>query len=363
MSKFACLSRLCAGENMKTLRFLCIGFAAVVGMAMGATRASAGSITYTCAANIDATVAGTCAMLNGTIAGLYNSTFSDANASIYVTYGATGLASSLQYYTNVTYTAYVNALTLNEGDANDVTAVASLGGSFTNPVVAGDGVALTSALATTLGLTTVAGSFGITPLGATCTLGSGGCYNGDITLTNAANTWYYRSGTQHAGTYDINTAVEHETDEVLGTASCITGNSNSPATSVNCTNHLNGNPSTGVSPADLFRYSSSGTRSYLSTANGTPAYFSINNGVTNVANYNNQPNGADYGDWNSAALRVQNAFGTPNTNGTDITNDGGSEIAVLDAVGYNVTTVTPEPSSMALFGTGLLGIGLLMRKR
>jgi PEP-CTERM motif len=354
---------------MKTLRFLCIGFAAVVGMAMGATRAS-GTISYTCAANIDATVAGTCAMLNGTIAGLYNSTFSNANASIYVTYGATGLASSLQYYTNVTYTAYVNALTLNEGDANDVTAVASLGGSVTNPVVAGDGVALTSALATTLGLTTVAGSFGINPLSfATCTLGSVGCYNGYITLTNAANTWYYRSGLQPAGTYDINTAVEHETDEVLGTSSCITGNSNNAATiatSVGCRNGLNGNPSTGVSPADLFRYSSSGTRSYLSTANGTPAYFSINNGVTNVANYNNQPNGADYGDWNSAALRVQNAVGTPDTNGTDITNDGGSEIAVLDAVGYNlttVTTVTPEPSSMALFGTGLLGIGLLMRKR
>jgi len=337
---------------------------AVISLALGV--ASASNITYTCATNIDTTVAGTCGTLNGAIAGLYSSTFNNANAKIFITYGTTGLAQSLQYYTNVTYTAYVNALTLDEGDANDITAVNSLGGNATNPVVAGSGVALTSALATTLGLDVVAGSFGITTTNATCTLGTAGCYNGIVTVSDTANTFYYRSGAQPAGTYDFYTAVEHETNEVLGTSSCITGNSNNPATittSVNCTNHVGANPATGVSAPDLFRYASSGTRSYLTTANNTPAYFSINGGGANIANYNNQPNGADYGDWNSASLRVQNAFGSPDTNGTNITNDGGSEIAVLDAIGYNLVSSVPEPGTGVLLVSALAVLAGLARRR
>ena len=106
-----------------------------VGIVFGAALASATGISYTCDSTIDSTVAGTCNTLNTTIKGIYSSTFSNADASIYIQYGTTGLASSLQYYTNVTYTAYANALTLDETDANDVTAVNSLGGTTTNPVV------------------------------------------------------------------------------------------------------------------------------------------------------------------------------------------------------------------------------------
>jgi hypothetical protein len=337
-----------------------------VGIVFGAALASASTISYTCAANIDLTVAGTCATLNGTIAGIYSSTFSNANASIFITYGTTGLASSLQYYTNVTYTAYANALTLDETDANDVTAVNSLGGTTTNPVIAGDGVALTSALATTLNLAVAAGSFGITPgTNATCTLGTANCYNGIVTLTNVAGTFYYRSGGQPAGTYDFYTAVEHETDEVLGTSSCITGtNPGNITTSVNCTNHpVPGNPAVGVSAPDLFRYSGSGTRSYLATANGSLAYFSINGGTTNTASYNNTPNGNDYGDWSPGANRVQNAVGTPSTNGINITNDGGSEILALDAIGYNLTSSVPEPGTGVLLAAALAVLAGLARRR
>jgi hypothetical protein len=338
-------------------------FCLAVGIVFGAALANASTISYTCAANIDSTVAGTCTTLNGTIASIYSSTFSNANASIYITYGTTGLAQSLQFYTNVTYTAYANALTLDESDANDLTAVGSLGGNVTNPVVAGDGVALTSALAAALNLTAAAGSSGITSTNAQCTLGTAGCYNGVVTLTNVANTFYYRSGGQPAGTYDFYTAVEHETDEVLGTSSCITGSGNNPATittSVNCTNHLPANPAVGVSAADLFRYSGSGTRSYLATANGTLAYFSINGGATNTASYNNQPTGNDYGDWSAGANRVQNAQGTPNTNGFNITNDGGSEVLVLDAIGY---TLAPEPGTGALLAAALAVLAGLARRR
>jgi hypothetical protein len=328
-------------------------------MAFCAGLATAGNISYTCDSGLIAD--GTCAVLNSTIAGLYNSTFTNANASIYIQYGVTGLASSLQYYDNVSYSAYATALAANEGDANDVTAVASLGGNTTNPVVSTSGVALTSALATALGLAGTAGSVGIDVNGNSCTLGNVGCYNGIETVSNAPNTWYYRSGSQGGGTYDIYSAVEHETDEVLGTSSCITGtNPGNIATSVNCTN---GSPAVAVSAADLFRYSGSGVRSYLGAANGSTAYFSIDGGVTNIASYNNSPNGADYGDWDSASLRVQNAYGTPGTSGTDITNDGGSEIAVLDAVGYNLVSSVPEPGTVALFGVGFTMLAAYRRRK
>jgi hypothetical protein len=344
-------------------------FCLAVGIVFGAALASASGISYTCDPTINSTVAGTCATLNSTIAGLYSSTFTDANASIYITYGSIGLnlaGQTFQFYTNVTYTAYANALTLDESDANDATTVGSLGGNVTNPVVAGDGVALTSALAATLNLAAVAGSSGVTPTNSPCTLGTAGCYNSIVTLTNVANTFYYRSGGQPAGTYDFYTEVEHETDEVLGTSSCITGSGNNPATittGVGCTNHFNGNPAVGVSAPDLFRYSGSGTRSYLATANGTAAYFSINGSTTNIANYNNQPNGADYGDWNSDSNRVQNAFGSPDTNGVDITNDGGSEILVLDAVGYTLTSSVPEPGTGVLLAAALAVLAGLARRR
>ncbi len=327
------------------------------GVVFGTALASANDISYTCDPNIGAA---TCNTLNTTIAGIYSSTFTNAAASIYIQYGTTGLASSSQYYDNVSYTSYVDALAAHEGDANDLTAVNGLGGDTTNPVVAGDAVTLTSALAGALGLGAI--STGTDASGNVCTLGTAGCYNAVITLSNAPDTWYYRSGPQESGTYDIFSAVQHETDEVLGTASCIEGNNGDPstiATSVNCTN----DNLTGVSAADLFRYAAPGVRSYLNTADGTTAYFSIDGGVTNIANYNNQPNGEDYGDWDSSLNRVQNAEGTPDTSGVDITNDGGSEIAVLDAVGYNLTSTVPEPGTMGIFGAGLALLGVLRLRR
>jgi hypothetical protein len=321
----------------------------IVGALGAALPALGGNISFTCSGNIDATQAGTCASLNGTLAGLYSSTFTNANASIYIQYGATGLGASTEYLNTVTYSAYLAALTAHESGANDAVAVGSL--SPTNPVVPGDGVAITSALAAALGLP---GGIGINLSDGSCTLGNAGCYDGIITISNTASL-FYRSGVQSPSAYDFYAVVEHETDEILGTSSCLTTSAGSPASSVGCTNG-----GTGVGAVDLFRYSGPGTRSYLSTANGTTAYSSIDGGNTNIAGYNNSPNGADYGDFDSASLRIQNAFGTPGSS-LDITNDDGSEIKVLDAVGYNLTsgssTATPEPGTMLLFGSSFAMLG------
>ena len=346
-------SELFDGQLQKPLdglsRFIRIG----IGSTFGACLASANGITYTCDATIIAS--GTCNTLNTTIAGLYDSTFTNANASLFIEFGSTGLASSTQFITNVAYNTYATALSTHQGDSNDMTAVNSLGGLNNNPVASGDSVAITSALAQALGLTSAAGSVGITTSLNVCALGSAGCYNGIITVTNAPGMFYYRSGVQGTGTYDFFTAVEHETDEMLGTGSCITGQ--------NTTSCPNG-PKPATEAADLFRWASPGTRSFASTANGTTAYFAIDGGNTNVATYNNTPNGADYGDWNSSLPRVQNAFGAPGVNGIDITNDGGSEIKVLDAVGYNLASqaATPEPGSITLLGSGL-AFGVYLRRR
>ena len=95
--------------------------------ALGATLpAFGGTILFTCNANIDATVPGTCGTLNTTITGLYASTFTNANASIFIQYGATGLGASNQFQETVSYSAYLAALTAHESGANDVTAVGSL---------------------------------------------------------------------------------------------------------------------------------------------------------------------------------------------------------------------------------------------
>src|SRR3954470_4077767 len=65
-------------------------------------------VVYTCDATISS---GVCTELNSTISGLYTSVFSDVNAKIYISMGATGsniLGSNLAVINTVTYAAYKN---------------------------------------------------------------------------------------------------------------------------------------------------------------------------------------------------------------------------------------------------------------
>jgi hypothetical protein len=138
--------------------------------------------------------------------------------------------------------------------------------------------------------------------------------------------------------YDMQSVIEHEVDEVLGTVSGADG-------------ELGGNPTV----ADLFRYSAPGTRTF--TVPGT-AYLSVNGGTTNLAGYNNVTNcnisAGDCGDFDSLVLRVQNAFGTPGVS-PDVTL-GSPEERLLDVVGYTLASPAPEPGTLSLFG---LSLGLL----
>lgn len=193
----------------------------VLGALLGTTIPALAGLTYTCNPNIDAKVAGTCAYLNSAIAGLYNSTFSNANASIYMQYGNTSLGESNTALAVLSYSAYLNALTASaqaSGNAVQVAAVKALNSLDAVPYGSGN-VEPSSALAAALGFP----AQGLLADGTTfCgTPGTATCYNGIITITNAANDLYYRIGTEGPKQYDFYSTAEHETDEVLGTTSCI----------------------------------------------------------------------------------------------------------------------------------------------
>jgi hypothetical protein len=353
------------GTRLKAQRFILLALAA-----LGVTVPASASITYMCdpSLNTDSGSATTCGTLQTTIAGLYGSTFSNANANIYVTFAATGSGSGLggsqQRLGLATYAQYLTQLTNNEGDANDATAVASLA-TPGNLGAAGGDILLTTALANALGFSD---AIGTTQTGGVCTItvsNTTTCFNGVITLNDptdlASQTggqgYYYRTGTQTASEYDFYSVIEHETDEILGTISCIDDSAGTAVDGCGATSGHNN-----AAPTDLFRYASPGTRTFLS-ADGSPAYFSIDSGTTNIANYNNTANGGDYGDWAlSASCRIQD-YSACLGGSLDITNDGGAEVSVLDAVGYNLNASVPEPTTFGLIGLGLAIAGFASRRR
>ena len=294
-------------------------------------------ITYACDQSVWNSLPGNvCDTLNSTTAGLYGNAFTNANACIYVQTGNTALAQTVSPPITMTYSAFRSALNASATDANDATAV---GDSVpaADPYT-GASVQITNPLARALGgsVTTGIQTNGQTP----CELGTVGCYDAVVTIGNGVPL-YFRSGSISGSQYDFYTLVERQTDEALGTSSC------SP-------NYCTGN----IAPADLFRYHSSGTRSFAtgtddacSSGDSTNACFSID-GVHMLQQYNNLNNGEDTGDWapNCATNPlVQNASGCPGVGNLDIS--PAAEVLVLDVVGYSLNltssvTIQTDPEGL-----------------
>jgi len=299
------------------------------------------SITYTCDATINA-VAGVCSTLNTTIASLYTSRFTNVNASIYIRFGSTGLGQSNFPISVLGYTTFRNALSADQTDANDVTAFNS-SVPATNPISGTSSVWLTNPNARALGFTA---NTGLEADAATfCSIGTTGCYDGIITISSteqASGHLFFRSGSITGSQFDFFTVVEHETDEILGTASCAFGCGGSSA----------------IFPTDLYRFSSNGNRSFAagnntpcSSSNAGNACFSID-GVHMLQQYNNLNNGQDAGDWVTSCANslVQDAALCSGVAGLDISPS--AEILVLDVVGYNLVALEPTGMNPA-FGSGL----------
>src|SRR5207237_163280 len=99
-------------------------------------------------------------------------------------------------------------------------------------------------------------------------------------------------------------------------------------------------------------YDASGNRSFTTAL--TTVFFSID-GTTHIAQFDNQNDGGDFGDWQSnprpsgVSPQVQDAFATPGAHPTL----GNSEKTALDVQGYNRVnqtppTITSQPSSQTI---------------
>jgi hypothetical protein len=338
------------------------------------TQVSGPGVTFTC----DATIAqlgpaGLCASLGAVLGPIYKNTFTNANASIYIEFNsAAGLADSTPgFYNLVPYTTYQAALQANSTDPAKGFVPAAEPGIFgTLPIN------LPSALAQALGITAAANApggtlgpiAGLTAAGDFCTTpGTGGCYNGLIRVNTPANLksqieqgYTYRSlGGSTTGTtdnYDFYSVVEHETDEILGSASCISYNGDGTVT----------NPGSCASAVDMFRYTSTGTRTF----NTLPsiAYFSPDGGLTDTQGntYNTTSPGGDWADFSQSCVFVQDAGACPSSinanNSLDITTEGpgrtaGPEVAILNAVGYNLVPVVAGGTPSVVSVTPSSGTG------
>lgn len=308
---------------------------AVMVALMGAGHAYADGLTINAVYDSSVTPAEQ-AVIQSTI-GFYESTFSNP-ITVGITFTAfqptNNLIGQSQWpgYTPTLYSQFQAALAAaSSGDATDTTALANL--PATTPTSDGTVyVKPADAAALGLGPSLAAGNIVRLYMDATPT---GGC---DPTV-------YY--------CYNLASVAEHEIDEVLG---------------------LGSGAGFGLTlPEDMFRYNAGGQLSFYAnggSGNTGNAYFSLD-GTTDLAQFDNQNDGGDFGDWQSQPLpnvaQVQDAWLTPcaygpaaDCTGPTLTRDS-TEVKALDAIGYNLQPAeTPEPASLWLMGGGvlvLLGLG------
>jgi hypothetical protein len=263
--------------------------------------------------------------INSAIA-FYESTFTDP-ITVNITFQnmTSGLGQSSTFFANVSYASYLAALIADATTANDATALAHLPAGPNNPVNANATIDVKTANLRAVGLS------GNPPAGQP---------DGTISLNTGITD-------VNGGGFSLFAVVEHEIDEVLGLGSS-----------------LPGVPFNTIFPEDLYRYNGTGSRSFT-TAGTTLAYFSID-GTTLLAQFDNQNDGGDFGDWQSNPLpggvgpKVQDAFATFGAHPT--LGSTSPEVIALDAIGYNAAGSVPEPATFALLGVGLAVLGFSRRK-
>lgn len=219
---------------------------------------------------------------------------------------------------NFSFNSYLNKLTLSATTADDATALASIGSGPNDPVLGKSTLSVPVTLAYALGLRS-------TPLSSFGTVS----FNTSLFETNPAG---------FAG------VIQHEINEVLGTASNLPNGG--------------GTLPSAIRPVDLFRYTSAGARSFdlnNSSDSANKAFFRLGPTSPNLQEWNNLPNGGDYGDWaanGSFPASAQDYAGNPAV-ARNMT-AGGAELVLLDVIGYNAASV-PEPREMAwLSGLALM---------
>lgn len=284
----------------------------------------------------------------GTIDGLYSNPV-NITVTFTNTPGAAGnLLSTNQTEYGYTYSSYKAALTAdstaNPGNTVLATAVANLASG--NNANGAAPMLITGAQSQLLAL------YGLTPNAS------------DATININSNVNFATSRPVSSSQFDLIGGLEHELDEVLGgggagstlniiNSSC--GGSSGPTFPCNTFGSL-----------DLYRYSAPGVPSFT-TSGSASSYLSFNGGVTKLVAFN-QNSGGDYGDFSppgtGAGQLIQNAF---NDMGQDEDYTTSSpEFAMMESIGWAPTAqivATPEPGTLALLGTSMLGFAALRRRR
>jgi hypothetical protein len=211
----------------------------------------------------------------------------------------------------------------------------------------------TNSIAATSALLRVGlGVAGATP----CFNGSGtfvsGChqtYDGVVTLSTSYSYFFSPAG-YSPSLYNATAVLEHEIDEILGG-----GGQGSTLNAIQQGNTAYNNL---YGPLDLYRYSAPGTPSFTTSGSAT-SYFSINGGTTDIVGFNQQSNG-DYADFNPNG-DVQSAFTNPGE--TPPYDTSSPEFPMMESIGYDGVTSTPEPGSIALLAPAIAGLRLARRRR
>jgi len=153
------------------------------------------------------------------------------------------------------------------------------------------------------------------------------------------------SGPIAPGTYDFQGIAAHEISEVMGRLGL------KLQTIGSFTNSL--------SMANLFTYSGPGVRAGAVTGPcpgvSSNDFFSIDGGTTLLKKENDYcANGLDTEDWSSGTNDSFNQFSSSGV----INPVSAVDLRNMDVLGYDrIVTTTPEPSTFALFVTGLAGVG------
>jgi hypothetical protein len=229
---------------------------------------------------------------------------------------SSGLGQSNVYYYTLSYSTFLAALKADATTSDDATAIALLPSVSTNPVNSNSTINVKTANLRAVGI------IGLNP--------PTGQPDGFIML-NTSITSPGSPGT--SGAYVLLPTVEHEIDEVLGLGSSLP----SP-------------PGSTIFPQDLYRYDQSGARTFTTTSSAQ-AFFSIN-ASADLAQFDNQNDGGDFGDWQSNPLpsgvlsKVQDAFATPGTNPALSV-----ELTALDVIGYDrriPPSITLQPANQTI---------------
>lgn len=260
------------------------------------------------AATIESTIRAACAV--------YQNDFSDPiTVSITFEEMSSGLGESSWSYNSYSYSAVRAALAAAATTADDSTALAHLPIQTGNPVNNNTSVHVKTAEAWDLGLNS--GSAGEN-------VGTVHLYTAIMNLSDAQT---------DPDKYSLYSTACHEIDEVLATGSALDLVYQTEATLTDP-----------IFPEDLFRYDSSGNRSYTTNLDAT-SYFSLD-GTNDLAQFN-QVGSGDFGDWYSyyggVVPQVQDAFTPPG-----VSPNLGVELRVLDVLGYHRVIQQPAPDFVSV---------------